>query len=217
MPNFKNKLKLSQRGMTLIEIMVALGIAAVVMGAAASYLTSPVSRQMKKDAVHLTALIKYLYTEANLKGQYIQLVFDIDGKTVKAQASEKPFYIVREDDEAERLRKKNEDDDKGADEAKPAGADGGFAEIEDLEDYKLQADVKIADIFVQHSKEKITEGKVSLYFFPRGLTEFAVLHLSDEDGESFVSLIVNPLTGTVEIKAEYVEPEDLLEAMEPES
>ena len=38
------------------------------------------------------------------------------------------------------------------------------------------------------------------------MTEAAQVHLSDEDGKNFYSLVVHPLTGRVQIFNRYVDP-----------
>ena len=54
--------------------------------------------------------------------------------------------------------------------------------------------------------EPTSEGRGYLYFFPLGMTEAAIIHLSDAKRETFYSLVVHPLNGRVSVKNSFVEP-----------
>jgi hypothetical protein len=64
--------------------------------------------------------------------------------------------------------------------------------------------VVLADIYTPRLLKPMTEGKGYVYFFPMGMTEAAVIHLSDGK-QTFYTLIVHPLTGRVSVKNSYVE------------
>jgi len=49
-------------------------------------------------------------------------------------------------------------------------------------------------------------GKGYIYFFPLGMTEAAIVHLTDMKRDAVYSLVVHPLTGRVQIKNFYVQP-----------
>jgi hypothetical protein len=62
----------------------------------------------------------------------------------------------------------------------------------------------MADIYTPRLVKPLTEGKGYVYFFPMGMTEAAIIHLSDGK-EAFYTLIVHPLTGRVSVKNSFVE------------
>jgi hypothetical protein len=64
----------------------------------------------------------------------------------------------------------------------------------------------IADLFTPRLAEPLDVGQGYIYFFPLGMTEAAIVHLTDKKRESFYSLVVHPLTGRVQIKNSYIEP-----------
>ncbi len=68
----------------------------------------------------------------------------------------------------------------------------------------LPSKARFVDIrTAQHGK--VTAGKVFVQFFPGGRAEQAVIHLSDQS-EQVMTLILNPLTGAVQVMEEYREP-----------
>ena len=210
----------SELGFSLFEIIVALGVAASVIAMGAGYLGNRPASQLREEATQIIQIVRYAYFQAAAESRYYRVVFDLDDNTYHVESSETPFYIVREDDEKEALRKKNEDQQKETSslldegEAPPASAPApSFAESEDdiLKVFQLPGGIKISDIFVLHQKDKQEEGKAYLYFFPRGRSEFAVIHLGDTEGERFLTLVVNPLTAAVEVRQDYLEYEEILE------
>lgn len=217
---FVSRVFKSQHGMTLLEVLLALGIAASLIGFATSYIGNTPFNLMRQEGNRLFRMIRYAYFQAAAKSQYYRLVMDLENQTYHIEYSEKPFFIIRADDEVEARRLKNlqnnsdeeiEDYDDLEEFAEQEAA-SQFAESEDeaLEIFEMPEDIKISGVFVSHQKELVEEGKAYLYFFPRGQTEFAVIHLSDLEDEEHFSLIVNPLTGFTEIREGFVEYEEIL-------
>jgi prepilin-type N-terminal cleavage/methylation domain-containing protein len=58
--------------------------------------------------------------------------------------------------------------------------------------------IKFKEIWVQHRDESVTKGQVAIYFFPAGSSEKAVVEITD--GSEVFSVLVNGLTGAVELK-----------------
>ncbi|MCP5464600.1 MAG: type II secretion system protein [Deltaproteobacteria bacterium] len=224
------------RGFTLLEVLISLGIIA---GAYLLVLSSlgGSGNELRRTAQHMIQIIRYSYEQAALNYSYYRLVFDFEEQKYFVEFSSEPFFIVKEDDKAELIRKENEErnqeDDLGFDstvtndedeviyveeEAAEAAGQGNFEESEDdfLEIFELPENIQIRDIYVAHQNAPLSEGKAYLYFFPRGQTEFTVIHLSDEDGENILALVVNPLTASVQVFDKEQDYEELLEAQENE-
>lgn len=212
-------IKSNQSGFSLLEILVALGIAAATIAVGANYLGNRPVRAMQEESIRLNRIIRCAYFQAAAKSLYYRLVFDLDENRYLVESSENPFYVTRENDEKEIELKKRQQEAlenlSALDEpATPAiTLDSKFSETEDECSEMVQLEgIRVADIYVMHQNNKQSEGKAYLYFFPRGRTEFAVIHLSDESAEEdFMTLIVNPLNASVEIRRDYIEHEDILE------
>jgi hypothetical protein len=80
---------------------------------------------------------------------------------------------------------------------------GAFRETS-VKPVTLKSGVVLADIYTPRLLTPLATGKGYVYFFPMGMTEAAVIHLSDGK-TAFYSLIVHPLTGRVSIKNSFVE------------
>lgn len=209
--------------MSLIEILIVLGIIAGFTAFVMGGIADNAKRNMRSTSSFLIRTVKYSYTQAALTNTYYRIAFSLSAEpqTMRIEMSTEPFYIVRDDDEAEALRLENEErlsEEELAETSSGAQGAGSFQELEsDLFDLKeLPDDIKIASIQTREQAEAIEEGDTYLYFFPKGYTQFAVIHLSDIDETAFMTLVVNPLTGVVEVYSEYIEFDKLIEGQEEE-
>lgn len=220
-------------GFTLMEILIVLVIVAGAMSLIVGVVPSS-GRSMRQMSKKFLSLSKYVYYQSVLKHKYYRIVLDLDEQNYKIESSEEPFFIVREGDEQEEIREDNEDRDGSNDEeeendqsdsdisldnepeAFDAVAQGLFEESEDdlLEEQSVPDGMKIQSIYVDYAKEPITQGKVALYYFPRGYTQFAVIHLSDTDEEDFMTLVLNPLTGQITVINEFKDHLEIIEEMQ---
>ena len=66
--------------------------------------------------------------------------------------------------------------------------------------------IKIAGVYTPRLTDEVVGGRAYIYFFPMGQTEPAIVHLSDEEGETFYSIVVHPITGRTQIYNQYVRP-----------
>ncbi len=215
----------NHRGFTLLEIIIAMGIAALIMASVMGALASTDSSRMGAFSNEFIRTIRYAYNQAALTNTYYRIQMDLTEQSYVLEYSDTPFYIVREDDEIELIRKTNEeknnsgvDADEAAATAGAAAGTGEFSETEDefLELKPIPSGIRIAGMQTQHQKQEQEEGKAFLYFFPRGRTEFAVIHLSDDEGEEMLTLAVNPLTANVDVMDEYLEFDEVLEKVSKE-
>ena len=96
--------------------------------------------------------------------------------------------------------------------AKPPGAPETIKEREPVfspvESYllkptKLPDTVFFKDLQVEHRQFPVEGGKESIYFFPNGFVEHAVINLRDEKDETHYSLETNPVSGRVSIEDRY--------------
>lgn len=72
-----------------------------------------------------------------------------------------------------------------------------------LRPYKLPEDVKIIDIDVR-GREKVSEGKTTISFYPGGRSESAFIHIRDNEDRD-ITLELSPLSREVRIHEGYAE------------
>ncbi len=207
---------------TLIELLAVIAIIATMMGLAVGLFGGNYHIQSKKEAAWLVGSIKFAYNEAATKGLYYRIAFDVDNGSYWLESSEE-LYLVKTDaqqkEEEEKIKKSSEDSQTSTtlsstktDSDKPASKPGFVAVDQDtFKKHTLNKSVKIKDIFVAHQDKPITEGMAYLYFFPRGLTELALVHLSDVDEKNFYSIGVQPITAHSRVTKDYVEYTSLLQ------
>ena len=66
-----------------------------------------------------------------------------------------------------------------------------------LRQLRVKKGIKLKEIWVQHRDDSVTKGQVSIYFFPQGSAEKAVVEITDGD-ETF-TILVHGLTGRVQL------------------
>lgn len=72
---------------------------------------------------------------------------------------------------------------------------------------KLPHGVAFQDVVTLH-QGKVTEGEAFTQFFPAGLVEKTMIHLTDQDQHVF-TLDINPLTGRVKVYDGYIEVKEV--------
>jgi len=70
-----------------------------------------------------------------------------------------------------------------------------------------ESGISIRRIHVQHLREPVSDGLVSINFFPLGYAEKAVVEVVDKNGGEYL-LLVHRLTGKVEVRRDDFDPED---------
>ena len=198
------------RGMTLIEICIALAIAAMLVGIAVPAISSITRAQMRQKAGQLAGGLRSLYGASALRSASCRLDIDLDEGTYQSECAkgtvrlageaEKSLNGHRELSKDEELlygtkeRDSLSDRDKAKLELLQKSA---FMTTDDIPKTKLGTDVHFLSVWVDHQPEKYTNGQAFLYFWPSGVTEEASIQL--EQGDDIMSLIVSPLTGRVQV------------------
>ena len=66
--------------------------------------------------------------------------------------------------------------------------------------------IKLRRVYVQHLREEVSSGEVSINFFPLGHAEKALLELGDDEGSQY-TVLVHGLTGRIEVRDGPVDPD----------
>ena len=228
-----------QRGFTLIEVVIALGILALLTSIALPGLNNISRPELRKTSRMLMGLIRSTYDSAALSGRMHRIVFNIEESKITVESTGATLAIDTESNAlvtaSSELSKMTESfmmpfgeslDLGGVDSASqddvsegPGNAiqglfgmgtlmGGGSAEsFEPTADvFEIPSGVKILDVWTQNMQQPRVEGEASLYFFPNGFTQDALIHVENEGGQVF-TVKVAALTGKTRIFAEYVEVE----------
>ncbi len=216
------------RGFTLIEVMIAMTLVALMVTAAVIGLRSLVKSDLRATATRMAGAIRYLFDRASTTGRVHRLVLDFETGQYWAEVSDDAFVFAPGKETAE-SRKKEAEKVAKEEEAKREAAEkeaffgssipskylpkpfipkrarfNAFREVA-VRPVTLKSNVVLADIYTPRLVKPLDEGRGYVYFFPMGMTEAAVIHLSDKKGQSFYTLIVHPLTGRVSVKNSFVD------------
>jgi general secretion pathway protein H len=212
-------------GVTLIELMIVMVLIALVVGSAVGGLRSLAKSDLRSSASKMAGAVRYLFDRASTTGKVHRLVLDIDKGRYWAEVSDDRFIMAggRETEEsrrkeADKLANEAEEAQKRADEKtgldamqarykpepfRPKRARfGAFKEMA-VKPVDLKGAI-IADVYTPRLADPLDVGQGYIYFFPLGMTEAAIVHLTDKKREAFYSLVVHPLTGRVQIKNSYI-------------
>jgi general secretion pathway protein H len=205
------------RGMTLIEIGVALAIVAGLVAIAVPAISSVARVQLRQKSGQLAGGIRSLYGASALLGRSCRLVFDIDASAYWSECAQGTVRLAREGERSKGgARETTRDEellatargDHLSDEERERldlARKSAFQPVPEVPKTELGRAVRFADVWVQHQPERYTSGKAFLYFWPTGLTESAAVHLAQ--GDDVNTLLVSPLTGRVRIVSGRVEAE----------
>jgi general secretion pathway protein H len=213
-----------RRGFSLIELMVAIAIIGMMLGGAVYGFRSIGKSELRASSSKLAGAIRYCFDRSVTTGSYYRLVIDLDGNKYWAERSDDAMYLTRQKeespgrgqafDETEKEKKLAEEEKKFDEQMASRGGVAATldpppkpkrAKFQTFKDAALPqvklGKARLFDVYTTRQREPYTKGRAYLYFFPDGHTENAMVRLNDGD-ESWYSLIIHPLSGRVEVKAE---------------
>ncbi len=230
-PGMSPRPKNSQRGYTLVEVLVAMAIVGLVSGSAVFGLRSLVKTELRSAASKMAAAIRYSYDRAITTGAFYRLHLDLDKQTYRLERSETRVLLSDKEtsgghgrgEDHDALDRRQEEEEKSTQSSglppellpPPSPRRPKFAQYKDsaLPTIKLGR-IRILDIYTPRQSEPFSAGHAYLHFFPDGHTERAIIHMGNEHGDEDdqYSLIVHGLTGRVEVRAGRVPPPPDFEA-----
>jgi general secretion pathway protein H len=220
-------------GLTLIEIMIVVVIMGLGAAAASMGLGSVTRTNLKSGCIRLMSLSRYAYHRALTNGSTVRLTLDLEHSTIGLSEAYGRITLVRSDAPL-RVDAAREDDD-GVDPG--AGLDAwelAKKRLEKPDELTLPASpfealkspsgkvmdrfktqplaerVRITKVIVAHEAAPKSEGRTDLFFFPSGLTQHAVIQLTD-NSDTIFSVEIHPLTGKGTVHDAPFEPEVLMD------
>lgn len=201
----------NSRGLTLIEIVVVVAIIALMMSLVIGTVGGSARSVAKSEMMRLIATIKYGYNQAAIRQVPFRIAFNLTDKEYWVEeGAESPPEVKEEEADNTDVA---DDAEENADTSEVSESPAGSTFIPDESRFglkvKLKEPIKIKDIFLEHQEDVVSDGTVYLYFFPNGMTQYALIHFSDDDEEFDYTVIVNPISGRCTIKPEYLSDDDL--------
>lgn len=201
------------RGLTLIEISIALAIAALLVAVSVPAISSVTRAQLRQRSGQLAGGIRALYGESAIGGRSCRLVLDLDKAAYQAECARGAVRLAAAAGGASSDAQARERDQELLTRAGRAGETLSDEERERLEllrrsafapspsvpPTKLGGQVRFRKVWVGHQPQALTSGTAWLYFWPSGQTEPASIELAQ--GDDVVTLLVSPLTGRVRLSS----------------
>ncbi|HHH30802.1 MAG TPA: type II secretion system protein [Polyangiaceae bacterium] len=219
--------KTTQRGVTLIEVLVTIAIVAMATAGILFGVSTLSSARLRESAVLVASAIRMGYNHANAKSRTTRMVLTFGESDPNAKNSPR----ITLEDSPGRLFLQSGDRTGGAAAATeaeaaaieaaeeilegPRKARPSFSPIKDLLGFEhenpslppatklLGSGIYFRQVEVEHEEDPIFEDRAYVYFFPGGMAERAHVQIQkgsgDADDADIMTISVAPLTGKVEV------------------
>jgi prepilin-type N-terminal cleavage/methylation domain-containing protein len=199
-------------GFTILELLVVLLLLGVTLTIIVPSFSAVAATKTREDAFKLSVMIQYLYERAITDGTPYRLVIDMEnnepsierviegkgcgeGLPLLETATTRFTQLAKKAEEAR--RKKVEAGELEDTEAQVEQVREG---IQNLKNMALDSQTQFYGMATQSKPNLIREGVLSIYFYPHGYVEKALLIVqSNTDSEIQFSLVTEPLRGTARV------------------
>ncbi|MDP3276268.1 MAG: hypothetical protein Q8Q09_13795 [Deltaproteobacteria bacterium] len=208
-------------GMTLIEIMIVIGIMAMLAGGGMFGIAALPRARLRTSAMRVASTFRFAYVHALTTGKTTRVAFTLGGSRLSIEQTEDAMQL----DPRDPMRAG------GAADIEAAAVQQGEAlvslrprspraEFEAVSGARfrprdLDEGITLVRLYSEHDEEPREEGPGRVYFFTGGRAERAVIHLRNNRGDIF-SVVLDPMTGRGEIFDRAVEPVQQLEREDQE-
>lgn len=220
--------------MTLIELLVAVAIVVMVTAMIAGGIASNDGLKMRNAAKRLSLTYEQLGTEAVLRNKSFRITYDLDNSRYEFQVGDASATIFADPESKERYEEEQEDlrarlarklDDGKTKSQKEilwevaAGLDGkvdlpGGVYIKSVYTPQMEEPVEYVE---EGDREDLEEGEtnprmVYSHIFANGFAEMTIVQIAllDDPMDGY-TLVVDPLSGEVQLHTEFLEPDDVLD------
>jgi len=206
-----------QRGVTLIEVLITLMVAALLVGGAIMGFGSISSSRLRASSTRVAGAFRVAYTHANSTTRVTRLVFDFENNTITVEDSPGVLYIQSGDltggaEATTEFEKASLEEGRAISEG-PRPPRPSFSPVKNLLGFaydenqkvaakKLEEGIVFRQVDVMHEPNPVNEGRAYVYFFPGGMAERAsvqVMKADAEDDGDILTVQVSPLTGKTSI------------------
>jgi len=212
----------TNNGFTLIEVILVVAIIAIVVTGATFGLGAITRTRLRSSAYRVSSAARFAYNRSLTYGTTTRLRFDFAKNTMAVEETDTPVTLATD----EQLKSEQGDAIDPWDLAKerlakplnraqprspfqPITTESGKV----LERYTPQPvgdGISINALITPHETKTRTDGEGSVYFFPGGVTEHAVIQLTDSS-DTVYSVEIHPLTGNAQIHNFAYQPLDELD------
>jgi general secretion pathway protein H len=192
----KNRNQRNNRGFTLLEILLVMGLIAFVITMGVRKLQNP-NTALKQAVKQIATISRELHVRSKLSGVTFRLAFEMNAKKpdrLWVEASTQKITFPSEKELKEKASGRIKDPDKEP--KSPFSIDkrvgsGGIRE--------LPPNLKIKRIEYAQQENPVSGGMGYVHFLPEGIIEEAAIHIATEDDKLKWTIAIHPLTGRVDL------------------
>jgi general secretion pathway protein H len=194
------------RGFTLVELIIAIAVVAVLTAAAVPALDAVTGANARTAAGELAGAMRFLFDTAALRRQTCRLALDLDERSWWAECTADRVFAAREAASPSDLAREEDDDalaerfpdERDAEERRLlAKAEWGQFSDRLAKKRTLPGDAAFSEVWAEHLREPATRGKAYVYFYPQGRAEEARVPVAD--GDHVYSVILPAWTGRARV------------------
>jgi general secretion pathway protein H len=176
-----------QRGFSLVEILIVIGLLAIIVGTGVPAFTSAFRASKESFARKMALLLRETRDRAMLNDKLIRLRIDFDKQEYWLEEAPSNYMIGKPPARSLSERDQEELTKKEA---------NTFRLLKELTPEKvvMPQGLKITEVRTPRAKAVITGGQTDVYFFNSGSTDGATILFEDEDNLKY-RLILHPITG----------------------
>ena len=205
-----------ERGLTLVEVLITLALIALLAGAIVLGPGMLTSSRQRAAATLILSGVRLGMTRANVSGYPVRMVFDLEQHRIQLEQSASRSVLRASPDggsprTASAIAEEAEAEAQAEAERVTSGAHSSPPQFKPVEEFGFDGDdskagralgsgVFLASVQTERDEAPVTKGRAYLYFWPRGGTERAAIHINRGKEEGGLTVMVSALTGRARIE-----------------
>ena len=182
--------------------MIVVAIIAMVSALAIPSITSYFQVSLTSASRQIAGTIKETYNATVITGQVHRLAYDLKESTYWVETGPNNVLLDTKESKEREARKKRIGHNE-----KPVASPFNLDKTVTRKKVSLPSGVTFEDVMTQASTEAITEGMAYSHFFPHGMIEQTIIHLTDKSKHK-VSLVILPIIGNTDMYERYLTREE---------